>query len=284
MPSKGNSRFGLGLFPISAQVREDARDYFFYALREVWPELLYALKRELFPVYMKWAERSSDCRRVGSPTLPRGFLELERAAPEMAAAALKWCEKFHLLGEIEAEPERYGPDWARVALADSLWPVMRVYETLSVWSQPNLGSRLLNSDPPGWPRKSNWLGRVGGPRKLTVPIPELEEFDNKDEYVRQATKVFVRRLREHLKQLDLQPGSRRRRPIKIRTDHFTWLALRQANGWSDKAIAEWQRRRRDEHVEIDAIRMGVRNAAKSIGLRLRSRARGRPRKVENLPQ
>jgi hypothetical protein len=165
-------------------------------VREVWPELLSTLRRELLPVYAKWAETFSD--GVSAPA-PRSFLELERDAPEMAAEVLNWCLKSNLVGEVDGEPEWHGSDWERVAIADSLWPAMFIYETLWVWSQPTLGSRWLNSDPPDWPHKSRWLGRVGGPRKLAVLIPEPEGFKTKAEYLRQATKGFLRQLRQDLK-------------------------------------------------------------------------------------
>jgi hypothetical protein len=80
---------------------------------------------------------------------PRGFLELERLHPAMAETVMTWCTRFHLVGRVEAEPEWYGFDWVAAARADSLWPAARVYETVWMWSQPNLGARLLNMDPPG---------------------------------------------------------------------------------------------------------------------------------------
>jgi hypothetical protein len=72
---------------------------------------------------------------------------------------------------------------------------MMVSETLWLWSQPNLGSDWLNAEPPGWPHKSTWFGRVGKPRTLAVPIPELEDFNTNAEYVRQATNGLLRHLR-----------------------------------------------------------------------------------------
>ena len=270
------TRFGLG-----SHVRAEARTYFFSVLREVWPELLREIKRELFPAYLKWAENYSASRPAGATEkTPRSFLEMELVAPEMAAAVLTWCSKYHLVGEIDVEPECHGTGWESAARTDSLWPAMDLVETLWVWSQPKLGSCWLISNPPDWPHKSTWFGRVGGPRKLAVPIPEMEGFNTTEEYVRQATRSFVRLLREDLRQQGLPFPSLRRRSVKFPTNHFTWLALRQAHGWSDQEIVEWHRRSCDEHVQTDAVRMGVRNAAKAIGLRLRSRARGRPRKTK----
>jgi hypothetical protein len=272
--------FGLGSCLDEAHVREEARIYFFSVLREVCPELLFELKRELFPVYVKWAKEQSAGRREGGlATTPRSFLELESSAPEMASAILNWCSKSQLVGEIDTEPEYHGPDWEGVARADSLWPAMFVCEALWVWSRPSQGSHLLNSNPPEWPHKSTWCGRVGGPRKVVVPIPELEGFRTKAEYLRQATKWFERVLREDSKQQELLYGPRHQRSFKLCGDHFIWLVLRQVTGQSDRAIVEWECRNGGKHVTIDAIRIGSMNAAKVIGLR-RSHQRGRPRKIE----
>jgi len=277
------THFGLGVYLPSTQVREDARTYFFCILRKVWPELLCALKRDLLPIYLKWAEKYSIGRHSVHPP-PQGFLELKRAAPEMAEVVLKWCSEFHLVGAVDAKPEGYGPDSETVALADSLWLAMFIYETLWVWSQPDLGLLPVNSDPPEWPHKNAWLGRIGGPRTLALRIPDPAGFNARAEYVRQAMKGFESQLREHLRLQEGPPNSRQPRSIEFRTDHFTWLVLRQAHGWSAKAIADWQRRNYHEHVSIDAVRIGIRSAARTVGLRLRPRPHGRPRKVEALPQ
>jgi hypothetical protein len=84
--------------PATWHVREEPRAYFFSVLREVWPELLVEIKRELFPAYLKWAENFSASRPPGFAAAPRSFLEMERVAPEMAAAVLAWCSKHHLAG------------------------------------------------------------------------------------------------------------------------------------------------------------------------------------------
>ena len=280
-PALTAPRSALGPYPSPEQIREEARTYYFYALREVCPELLYALKQELFPVYMKWAEGSRNSLGVPQPS---SFLELKNSVPELARSILQWCSRYYLIGEIEEEPELHGLGWEEAALSDSLWPAKFVCETLWVWSRTDLGTRWLNSDPPQWPQKSYWIGRVGGPLKLTVPIPEPEGFNNEADFLWQATKDFVCHLRKRLMPVVWEPGSRQRQLIKINKKHLTWLALRQTNGWGDKTIAEWQSSKSGEHVEVDAIRMGVRKAAKSVGLRFRSRVRGRPRKIEILPQ
>src|ERR1700719_2180817 len=105
--------FSLGPYPSPELIREEARTYYFYALREVCPELLCALKRELFPVYMKWAEGSRNS--LGVPQ-PPSFLELKNSFPDLAEAILKWCSQVHLIGEIEAEPEWHGLGWEEAAL------------------------------------------------------------------------------------------------------------------------------------------------------------------------
>ena len=75
-PKRGNAAipdcFGLEPFPSSAHGREEARTYFFSVLREICPGLFHEIKRELFPVYLEWAETYSGERLVGAPTLPTG--------------------------------------------------------------------------------------------------------------------------------------------------------------------------------------------------------------------
>jgi hypothetical protein len=274
-------RFSEGVYPSASQARDEARDNFFKILREVCPHLLRALKGELFPIYKTWIAQLGKARRGSVTTPPRSFLEVEKKHPTMAEALRAWCIRFHLVGQPEAEPEWHGSDWVATAEADCLWPAVRVYETLWIWSQPRLGASLLNADPPRWPHKSKWIGRVGGPRKLTIPLPDLEESGGVGEYKRRARKIFESCLQEdfakHLKTI-------RRPHVKVGPDHFAWLALRQIDGLSLKAISEWHHRNRQEHVQTDTIRKGVRDTAGQLGLRLRAGTRGRPRKFGDLPR
>jgi hypothetical protein len=106
-------RFGSGLYASSAQVREEAQGYFFKVLREVCPEALYSLRGDLFPLYLELAGRHPGTRGAGVPPQLQSFLELERQEPALAKRVVSWCAKFHLVGQVEVEPEWHGPELVR---------------------------------------------------------------------------------------------------------------------------------------------------------------------------
>jgi hypothetical protein len=275
-------RFGSRLYASYAQVREAAQGYFFKVLREVCPEVLYSLRGDLFPLYRELAGRHPGTRGAGVPPELQSFLELERQEPALAKRVLNWCAKFHLVGQVEVEPEWHGPDWFAIARANGLWPALRIHETLVVWSRP-LGSRWLNADPPQWPQISHWRGRSGARRMLVVPIAEPEEFNSAAAFLEHMMRACERQLRGILaSQKDrAKQGGLIRASIKTRPDQFTWLALRQVKGWSSRAIAEWHAQVSGEAVEVDSVRKDIVNAAESIGLRPRPLPVGRPRKLGN---
>jgi hypothetical protein len=277
----GVTRFGYGLYPPAQQVRAEARAYFLEVLRKVCPEVTYSLRNELLPMYERWAASQSH----GTPSLPSGFLDLQQQQPDIADAVMGWCEKSYLIGRVDPEPAWHGQDWQRVAHISSLWPAIQIHETMLAWSRP-VGSRWLESDPPQWPQTIRFLGHIdiGGPRTIIVPLPNLEDYRGETQYVRHATAVFERLLREALtkerlaaKQREKAQGACIGRAIKTQMAHFDWVALRQARGWGIPAIAKWHEAR-SEPIEIDAIRKGMKSLAGWIGLRLRAGRPGRPRK------
>jgi hypothetical protein len=98
-------------------------------------------------------------------------------------------------------------------------------------------------------------------------------------YVQQVlakVKVILREYVEWQKQR-AQASGQKRTARKYAPEHFTWLALRQVWGWSDHQITDWHRSRTSLGVTADAVRHGIRLAAKLIELKLRPFKRGRPR-------
>jgi hypothetical protein len=86
-------------------------------------------------------------------------------------------------------------------------------------------------------------------------------------------------VRFELAQQRRRAGTNARGIRNIRRDHFAWLALRQVNQWTAKAIAGWHRKMRNEEVELNTVRIGLKAAADLIGLS-RVGPLGRPRKVK----
>src|SRR5260221_6894387 len=134
MLSRGVS-FGFGICPDRAEVRETAREYFFSVIRQVCPELLYALKRDLFPLYNKDVERHPS---------PRSFWELGQQEPTIADAVLRSCKQFHLIS-----PNHQGlwPEsaWGDADGGETFWAAVRIHEALEASSQRKLGATWLNA-------------------------------------------------------------------------------------------------------------------------------------------
>jgi hypothetical protein len=274
---KGANRFGFGLNPLAPQVREEAQAYFFEALRRVCPELLYSLRDEFLRIY----EERVATQKSGRRYVLASYSELQRQEPEIAAAVLSWCARYHLVGSVEPEPDRHGPDWHHVAHLRSLWPAVRIHETLLAWSRPEY-SHWSRTDPPEWPQTIRVVGHAGVPRRLAVPLPDWEECRTRAEYVKRTTMAFKSLLRLHLAQAERDAEARamgQRAPLlKTQTAHYEWLALMQVKGLSARAIADWHEQHHGGRVEVKAIRMGVKTTADAIGLLLRRRRPGRPRK------
>jgi hypothetical protein len=273
----GPVHFGSGFRPSAMQVREEAQAYFFAVLRQVCPELLYSLRSDLLPLYVDAAERHSKSGTTRAPAVLGSFLELERLEPVVAEAVRNWCDKHRLIGEMDPEPEWHGPDWALPARMNSLWPAVRVHETLLAWSR-DLGSHWRDAEPPQWAQTTAFRGRSGTPRTLRIPVPDLDDFDNEAQFIRHASKIA-----QHYLQDELARQKRREDPdrsssqvLKTRPDHFVWLALKHVKGLSARAIADWHRAQQSEGIEVNAVRMGVKAAAGLIALQLRIGPLGGP--------
>jgi hypothetical protein len=282
--AKGVVRFAWGLYPRLEEVRDEARTYFLEVLTSVCPEVLHSLIDELLPMYQRLAAAptSGQCSLTGS------FVELQDQEPHVAEAVMGWCETHYLIGCVDPEPEWHGPDWYHEAHLSSLWPAIRVHETLRFWSR-SIGYDPLLPDLPKWPQAIRLVGRIGGPRKLLLLLPEPDECRTKAEYAQRITTIVECFLRDEVAlakcradQYDNEKRGPVAHSIKIRAEHFEWLALSQVRGWGVPAIAEWHYRIHMEQVAPDTIRKGVRSVADLIGLRLRRGRPGRPRKFGNL--
>jgi hypothetical protein len=258
-------RFGSGL-STSAEVREQAQHYFFAVIRETCPELLCKLRDDLLPLYAELA-----------PVAPGSFWEMEYQQPALAQAVVSWCGRFHLVGVVEAEPEWHGADWATVARMNSLWPAVRIHETLRAWSGDR-GSFWRDAEPPNWPQMTRFRGRTGSPRMLNIPLPDLEDFDSEAQYKRHVSEILRQYMRKDLAQQKGNASSEASMTLKIRPDHFAWLALRQMNHLTSRAIAEWYRKKCGERIQVTAVQMGMKAAADLLTLQLRVGPWGRPKK------
>jgi hypothetical protein len=272
-------RFGSGFRPSAVQVREEAQAYFFTVLRQVCPELLYSLRTDLLPLYVNAVERHSESGTTRTPAVLGSFLELERLEPVVAEAVRNWCDKHRLIGKVDPEPEWHGVDWALTAQMDSLWPALQVHETLLAWSR-DPGSCWRDAEPPQWAQTTTFRGRCGTTRTLRIPAPDLDDFDSEAKFMHHASKIAQRYLRNDLARQKRREdsGSSTSQTLKTRPDHFVWLALKQVEGLSARAIADWHKAKRSEGIEVNAVRMGVRAAARLIALQLRIGPLGRPRK------
>jgi hypothetical protein len=273
MPSGSAVCFGLGIYLDKAEAREAAREYFFSVIRKVCPELLYALKRDLFPLYEECVQRR--------PSL-RSFWELGQQEPAIAGAVLKWCKQFHLIGQNHQDLWP-GSAWDYADRVDTFWPAIRIHDALWGWSRPSVGSVWLNADPPQWPQMSHFRTVSGAQRKLVVPIREPEEFSSEGAYLKHALAAAKRQLRGILARhrSEAEAAGRIESSVKTQPVHFAWLALRQLHGWGSPAIAHWLNHTLGEKVEPDTIRKGIGNAAELTGLIVRPLRRGRPQKIGN---
>jgi hypothetical protein len=228
--SPGFTRFGYGLYPPAQQVREKARAYFLDVVRATCPEVMYGLKNELLPVYQRWAASQGP----GTKSLPGSFLELQQQEPDVADAVMTWCRKSYLIGCLDPEPEWHGPDWQRVAHIGSLWPAIKIHETMLAWLRP-VGSRWLETDPPQWPQTFPLLIQIEfRPRTLLVPLPDLDDYRGETQYIRHATAVFERMLRARLthERLAAKCGEEEQGihvgwAVKTQMAHFECLAVHQ---------------------------------------------------------
>jgi len=272
MLSRGVS-FGFGICPDRAKVRETAREYFFSVIRQVCPELLYALKRDLFPLYNKDVERHPA---------PRSFWELGQQEPTIADAVLRSCKQFHLISPNHQDlwPESA---WDYADRVDTFWPAVRIHEALGAWSRPSLGSTWLNAHPPQWSQMSHWRAASYARRTLVMRFPEPEEFSTEAAYMKSALAACKRQLGQILVGHRREAGEagRMQPSLKNQPFHFAWLALRQLRGWNASAIAQWHHQTLQERVEPGTIRKGIGSAAESIRLIVRPLRSGRPRKIGN---
>ena len=265
--------FGFGICPARAEVRETAREYFFSVIRQVCPELLHALKRDLFPLYEEGVERHPS---------PRSFWELGQQEPTIADAVLKSCKQFHLISPNHQDswPESA---WEYADRVDTFWPALRIHEALGAWARPSLGSKWLNADPPQWPQMSHWQAASYARRTLVMQFPEPEEFSTETAYMKFTLAACKRQLEQILAahRTEAIEAGRMQPSLKNQPVHFAWLALRQLRGWNASAIEQWHHQTLQESVETDTIRKGIGCAAELIGLIVRPLRRGRPRKIGN---
>ena len=205
------------------------------------------------------------------------FLELERLEPVLAEAVRTWCDRHRLIGETDPEPEWHGPDWTFTARMNSLWPAVRVHETLLAWSR-DVGSCWRDAEPPQWAQTTVFRGRSGTPRTLTIPVPDPDDFGNEAQFICHASKIAQHYLRDELARQKRREdrGRSSSQVLKTRPDHFVWLALKHVKGLSASAIADWHRAKQSEGVEVNAVRMGVKAAAGLIALQLGIGPLGRP--------
>ena len=273
MLSRSAVCFGFGIYLDRAEAREAAREYFFSVIRQVCPELLYALKRDLFPLYKERVER---------PPSVRSFWELGQQEPAIAGAVLNCCKQFHLISQNHQDPWS-GSAWDYADRMDTFWPAIRIHEALWAWSRQSVGWVWLNADPPQWPQMSHFRTTSGAQRRLVVPIREPEEFSSEEAYLKHALAACKCQLQGILARhrSEAEAAGRIESSLKTQPVHFAWLALRQLRGWGSPAIVQWHHHTLDEKVERDTIRKGIGNTAELTGLIVRPLRRGRPPKIGN---
>ena len=95
----------------------------------------------------------------------------------------------------------------------------------------------------------------------------------------ETERAFVKRAKEHYA---ARSGvSRSRKGKKAELDHFRWLAIRMflLHDATDAEITEWLNKTERLHKEVSAVRKGIDNAARALGIRLPARAPGPKRKL-----
>ncbi len=260
-----------GQYSREERTKEEARRYFLRMVQEACPEVLVDLRDTVFPLYQSWAKQA---RRKYHPRL------VGIAHPVFRAIA-GWGKRFHLMGELPRQPDWHGEQWHEYARAESLWPWQKALEALYVWHWLQDGPRLRNSDPPRWPEWSTVESGSGDQFTLHLVVAGFvpDQPVTASAYVQQVlakAKVILSAYVERQRQR-AEASGQKRTARKYSPEHFTWLALRQVWGWSDRQIADWHRSRTSLVVTADAVRHGIRLAAKLIELKLRPFKRGRPR-------
>src|SRR5436190_6788008 len=178
-----------GEFASADDIAWSAQQLFFQAMQCVYPEPLRVLRDDIYPEYAEWVKtvsasglESASIRTAGESRVPgsaspvlNSFLAIENTAPKLRGAILHWANRFHLIGEMEVEPEFHGEQWQEIARVKKLWRCSETVWTLFLWHSTEAGSARRRADPPQIPIYQRYFGATGqGQVHLPHWFPELE--------------------------------------------------------------------------------------------------------------
>lgn len=247
----------LGEYATPHLEASEARSIFLAVIEEVAPEVLEALRNDVYPRYIE----------LGPLFSPR---DLNEVPGELREALEKWASQFSISAEWVLEQ----------ALATlDLWrqyPDMLEWEPLE-WGCIDVGEGFWTPKPPD---------PIGTFKFAWDPAAETRARARE-----RIQKAFAEALEEYLNRIEAffeaHPDGWRRAIEKRARDqdqtrHFRWLAYYLVKGWSYAEIARAENPGADEDyeavLESKVIQKAVRDTAELIGIELPDR-RGRPRAV-----
>lgn len=233
-------RLGKGELDPGGQAIWDARIIFIEELNRAQPEVIHNLKTDILPLY----NRLSGYKPINWSdlnSLKDDFNEIIPELLEMKKAMISWAEKNNISED---------------------WILEIAYENILFWAS--------------YPDYKGWYY----PPFVCAGV-DINKFSYKwepDQKSRAETKKLLNEASEqYLNQVENKALSEgwEYTPEKREKDHFVWLAQYQIKGMNYQEIA-------DEHELItgkvkgdDAIRKGIQESAKQIGLRLRRKEKDR---------
>ncbi len=260
--NRGPGRLGLGEYELISEYtssREEARDYFFRAVRRHAPEVLEDLRGEPLLRYREvWARVDHD-RRVWLCSVAAD----EDGTPYPQFVPLRECLR----------------QWARRYSLLEQWCLERALATLDRWVDDEPGE-----ETPGWAATVTSIGRVTDDDEERLfsfedrgwePAEEL--WGRAEARIRAAFEEQLATYRELMEARAASKGMERTPSAKKNPEHYEWLVHFQVQQWRPARIAE-QYSTEDNTLEESAIRMALKGTAASLGLRLRRPPKGRPPK------
>lgn len=133
-------KFGLGG---GFAGREDAvrmaQDYFFEAIRRLYPAPLINLRDKVFPLYDRWAEQVPLVSGLENRVLYT-YLLMEQEALELLNALTEWSREFRLTGEFTLDPSSpearlWEKELPQLVRARSRWPIQAALNILCTWKR-----------------------------------------------------------------------------------------------------------------------------------------------------
>jgi hypothetical protein len=258
------------------------------------PELVSTLRSEVLPEFQA-LERLAD--EVSDPTKASGLLKkyeiagepppiigsFDRSNVDFSERPPRLRIRWSALRYAD-EATRFYPDFVSLRSALERWAASynmaghdffldAALRTLAQWSQlPDFDDDcLVLPGRAGFSPVSDEESRFR--LETSGWDPAFERFSSFETRLRKQFDAEIARYKARLEELTEARGYKRV-PGIYRTEHIEWLALFQCAGQSHKAIQQQLRQ------DPTTISKGIKSAAQLIGISLRTKGRGRPRKLK----